>query len=391
MTVAYDCSDSRMLWQQATTGLDNVPWGHGVRSPTIPAMATAIDWSQYLALRALSATMQCFDVDENLRTIGAFGSVYHRLSGKRRTRASTNIRRSFPNLTPEQADTLTENSIRNMFQIFGGDSLAMPDLIRRTNWPERVKIKNMDEVLPMLVNEEPVIFLTGHAGNWELLGYFISLIGFRMTALARPIDNPLINKWLLQLREAHGLRILTKFGATPEIDRLAEGGTRLGFIADQNAGDKGLFVPFLGRMASSYKSIGLLAMRHEIPIVAGYAARTPDLFDYTLVINDVIRPEDWVDRPDPLFYITARYNRAIENSVRAIPEQYLWVHRRWKSRPRWEREGKEIPSRQIEKLETLPWMTQTLLDRIRLNSAVDAGLEPLDRVITSSDLGGHPQ
>lgn len=324
--------------------------------------------------------MQCFDVEENLRTIGAFGSFYSAVSGKRRERARLNIRRCFPRLDAEEANELAEASIRNMFQIFGVDSLAMPQLITRTNWPERIKIGALDEVLPMLVNEEPSLFLTGHAGNWELLGYFISLLGFRMTALARPIDNPLINKWLLQLRETHGLRILTKFGATPEIDQLVARGGRVGFIADQNAGDKGLFVPFLGRMASSYKSIGLLAMRHEVPIVTGFAKRTPGRFEYEIIISDTIRPEHWVDTPDPLFYITARFNRAIEQAVRTVPEQYLWVHRRWKSRPRWEREGKPMPARTIEKLESLPWMTPNLLGRLQLNSAVEAGLEPLERL-----------
>ncbi|MCH2145158.1 MAG: lysophospholipid acyltransferase family protein [Phycisphaerales bacterium] len=346
-------------------------------------MATAAHWSQYLALRTLSAVMQCFDVEENLRTVGAFGSIYATMSSKRRQRASMNIIRSFPGISQEHAEQIAEDSIRNMFQIFAVDSLAMPQLLTRDNWPDRVMIGDLDEVLPLLVREDPGLFLTGHAGNWEILGYFVSLLGFRMTALARPIDNPLINKWLLDLRERNGLRILTKFGATNEVDRLVEQGERIGFIADQNAGDKGLFVPFLGRLASSYKSIGLLAMRHEVPVVAGFAKRVPGQFRYEVMITDIIRPDDWVDQPDPLFYISARFNRAVEQFVRLVPEQYLWVHRRWKSRPKWEREGKPMPARMIAKLETLPWMTPALLARIQLNSAVDAGLEPLERALES--------
>jgi KDO2-lipid IV(A) lauroyltransferase len=349
-------------------------------------MATAVDWSQYFALRTLSALMQCFDVEENLRTVGAFGSIYATLSAKRRGRARMNITRSFPGISEEEANELAEQSIRNMFQIFAVDSLAMPELLTRITWPDRVIVGDMNEVLPLLVKEDPALFLTAHAGNWEVLGYFVSLLGFRMTALARPIDNPLINKWLLDLREANGLKILTKFGATDEVDRLIKDGKRVGFIADQNAGDKGLFVPFMGRMASSYKSIGLLAMRHQIPVVAGFAKRTPGQFEYEIMITDIIKPEDWADQPDPLFYISARFNRAVEQFVRLVPEQYLWVHRRWKSRPRWEREGKPMPSRMIAKLETLPWMTPALLKRIEINSAVDAGLEPMERAL-ETDLG----
>ena len=80
--------------------------------------------------------------------------------------------------------------------------------------------------------------------------------------------------------------------------------------------------------------------------------------------TDVIWPDDWADQPDPLFYITARFNRAIEHMVRNAPEQYLWLHRRWKSRPKHEREGQPMPRRLIEKLEQLPWMTQEELNRI---------------------------
>src|SRR5262249_46506392 len=157
----------------------------------------------------------------------------------------------------------------------------------------------------------------------------IAVMGFPMNALARPLDNRLINRWLLGVREARGLRILTKWGATPILQQILETGGRLGFIADQNAGDQGLFVPFFGRLASSYKSIGLLAMRYNVPIMVGAANRIGPNFEYQLLTGDIITPDDWARRDDPLFYITARYNRAIETLIRAAPEQYLWVHRRW--------------------------------------------------------------
>jgi KDO2-lipid IV(A) lauroyltransferase len=111
-------------------------------------------------------------------------------------------------------------------------------------------------------------------------------------------------------------------------------GEHVGFIADQNAGDWGLFVPFLGRMASTYKSTGLLAMRYRMPIILSFARRIDEQFRYEVEFIDCITPADWADRDDPLFYVTARVNHAIERMIRLAPGQYLWVHRRWKSRPR---------------------------------------------------------
>jgi KDO2-lipid IV(A) lauroyltransferase len=169
------------------------------------------------------------------------------------------------------------------------------------------------------------------------------------------------------------MRIITKWGATPILQDVLRSGGRVAFIADQNAGDQGLFVPFFGRLASSYKSIGLLAMRYQVPTAAGVAPRLEGRFKYELTATDIIRPEDWADHPDPLFYITARFNRAMELMIRRTPEQYLWVHRRWKSRPRHERLGRPIPRRLITKLETLPWLTSQEIERLVRGSSGAAG------------------
>ena len=108
------------------------------------------------------------------------------------------------------------------------------------------------------------------------------------------------------------------------------------FVADQNAGTKGLFVDFFGRKASTYKSIGLLAMEYEVPVVIGYARRVGDRFKFRVGVDDIIHPEDWKDQADPLRYITQRYTTALENIIRVDPGQYWWVHRRWKTRPKGE-------------------------------------------------------
>jgi hypothetical protein len=92
---------------------------------------------------------------------------------------------------------------------------------------------------------------------------------------------------------------------------------------------------------------------------------------YRLDVVDVIEPSHWEKHPDPLFYITARYRRAIELMVRSAPEQYLWMHRYWKSRPRWETEGTPFPPRLIDKMRTLPWMTEADIAHVVERSARD--------------------
>ena len=106
-----------------------------------------------------------------------------------------------------------------------------------------------------------------------------------------------------------GQRIIDKKGATTEVAPLLDRGGTVGFIADQNAGSKGIFVDFFGRKASTYKSIGLLAMEYEVPVVIGYARRVDGRFRFRVGVQDIIYPDDWKDQDDPLRYITQRYTK----------------------------------------------------------------------------------
>jgi len=323
-----------------------------------------INWTQYLAMRGMSSFMQCFDVEQNLHTAAAIGALFFRLNRSRRERTERHIALSFPDWPRERIERTALRSMEHMFQLFMVESFVTPRLVTPSTWNTYLHLGNVGPLLDLMVRGEPCIFITGHCGNWELLGTAMAAIGYPFVALARPLDNPLINRWLLGIRENRGMKIITKWGATPILQETLAGGGRVGFIADQNAGDQGLFVPFFGRLASTYKSIGLLAMSFNVPIIAGYAIRINERFEYQLSYSDIIMPEEWAGQPDPLFYITARYNRAIEAMIRQAPDQYLWQHRRWKSRPKHEREGKPMPNRLIAKLEQLPWMTQQELTQI---------------------------
>jgi KDO2-lipid IV(A) lauroyltransferase len=309
-----------------------------------------VNWMQYLALRGVAGFVQCFDLRQNLHTAESVGSAFCALSAGRRRRAERNIARSFPDWPMERVRTVARRSMQHMFRLFLVESFAAPRLITPTTWSNYVRFSAVGPLMDLLLRNEPAIFITGHCGNWELLGSAMAAIGYPFVALARPLDNPLINDWLLNIREARGMRIIAKWGATPVLQDALRNGGRIAFIADQNAGDQGLFVPFFGRLASTYKSIGLLAMRYNVPVIAGCALRSGSGFQYEISYTDFIRPEDWAEQPDPLFYITARFSRAIELMITQAPDQYLWLHRRWKSRPRHEREGKPMPDRLIAKL-----------------------------------------
>jgi KDO2-lipid IV(A) lauroyltransferase len=216
----------------------------------------------------------------------------------------------------------------------GLEFLFTPHLITPRRWRRHVRLHNMEENLNLLIgNNRGLIFLTGHFGNWEVVGYTMAALGFPMTAVARHLDNPYINRHVLGLRQQRGMTILDKRGATEAIPRLLEHGGSVGFIADQDAGKKGCFVNFFGRKASTYKSIALLAMQYRVPVIVGYGKRLSDDFSFEIGIQRYIYPEEWEQREDPRTWITQEYTKALEDVIREAPDQYLWVHRRWKHRP----------------------------------------------------------
>ncbi len=295
-----------------------------------------IDRLQYLGLRLVSMILHSFPVEANLQTARFLGSVVYAVDRKHRERALGNLRRSFPDMDEADRRRMAKRSVQQMIMLFV-EVLFTTRLIHLDTWAKYVELENFGEAFAMLLRRgQGLIMLTGHYGNWEVLGYVLATLGFQTTSIARPLDNPYVNEWLLGVREKKGQRIIDKTGATSEVTGILSGGGTVGFIADQNAGSKGMFVDFFGRKASTYKSIGLLAMEYNVPVVVGYARRLDERFRFAVGVQDVIYPEDWKSQDDPLRYITQRYTKGIEDFVRHDPGQYLWVHRRWKTRPKGE-------------------------------------------------------
>ena len=321
-------------------------------------------WLQYLGARLAGFALSVGDVETNLRVMGAAGRALHRVSRKHRRRIAANMAVSFPHWSPAEVERVGSRAFEHFMKLIV-EVAVTPRLLHADTWPSRVSFRDMGHTMQRLNAGLPCIVLTGHVGNWEMLGFVNALMGYPVDALARPIDNPLINHWLTSVREQRGLRIITKWDATDRMVDVLNSGGALGFVADQNAGAKGIFVPFFNRLASTYKSVGLLAINQRVPVVCGFCRRMGDGFHYEISTVDMIHPHEWEAQRDPLFYVTARYMRAIETMVRRAPEQYLWMHRRWKSRPRWEEQGKPMPANVQRSLEELPWMDQSLMERLK--------------------------
>ncbi len=302
------------------------------------------------------------------RSLGrTFGSMP--FNAKRVSRAADRLAVAFPGMEAPARRDLVLQSYEHLAELAVEFALA-PRMLNEDAWVDYIELGDIAVVIKELTREGPVILITGHCGNWEIVGYALALLGFPMHALYRPLDVLPMDRFVRRTRERRGLTLMDKFGAIHELPEVMDRGESVGFVADQNAGERGVFVPFFNRLASTYKTIGLLGLKYRCPVLVGQARRLPPVpgkartLRHRLEIADVIRPEDWEGQPDPLFYLTARYRRGIEQMVRSSPEQYLWMHRIWKSRPRHERLDKPFPPALRDKLLQLPWMTQADVDTI---------------------------
>jgi KDO2-lipid IV(A) lauroyltransferase len=187
--------------------------------------------------------------------------------------------------------------------------------------------------LDCLLSGRPLLLVTGHFGNWELGGYILGLLGFRTHAIARDLDNPYLDRFLRRFRERTGQGILSKVGDFDRINAVLQNGGAVATLGDQDAGQRGLYVDFFGRPASTHKAIALLSLAHRAPLLVIGVRRVAEPMRYQLLAVDCIRPEEYDGRADAVKAITQRFTRALEQVVREAPEQYFWLHRRWKHQP----------------------------------------------------------
>ncbi len=310
--------------------------GHTPRKRVKKKPHPARDWLLYVAVRVLVVFLYLFDVETNLRFACFLGRLLWKYYHRGRQRALDNLRASFP----EKSDAWIWETGRRSFEqivMLTIDVLFTPRLVKKYNWREYSQYRNAEHAKWLMQERKGLLMVTGHYGNFEITGYLMGLFGFDLYSIARPLDNKYLNRFLYGVRERRGQKIIDKKGAAELMPQIAARGSTLGFIADQDAGRKGVFVDFFGRKASTYKSIGLVALTYNLPIVVGCSRRVGNRFFFELSVNRIIFPYEWADKDDPLKWITSEYTKAIEDFVREDPTQYWWLHRRWKTRPKEER------------------------------------------------------
>ncbi len=297
---------------------------------------------EYTAFRCVVALVQAMPWRTSVRACEWLGWVFARVLPRKLTRykvARENLLGALGPLEEEEVLRIVEGMWTHLFRMVV-EILQLPRKLRLYNTSDVVTFRHREEMSRTLCSGRPVIMLTGHFGNWEIANRLLGLYGYRMCVVARDLDNPYLHDWFAKYRQADGHLLVPKQGSAELVVEQLERRGAVGMLCDQDAGPKGLFVEFFGRPASTFKSIGLLALQHRAVVVVSSARRLPDDFRgsrwtrFELGCEEIVDTDRFANHPDGLKLLTACYTNALERAVRRSPEQYFWVHRRWKSEPR---------------------------------------------------------
>jgi len=196
----------------------------------------------------------------------------------------------------------------------------------------RVSVEGIEHLTAAAKSPGGVLLLSAHFGNWELLGLAHIFCGLPLTVVVRPLDSVILNGLAERLRARTGTELIGKRRALRPVLGALRRGRMVGILLDQNASrGEGVFVPFFGRPASTSRSLALLSLRTGRPIVPVFIHRERDGRHRIVVEPALATPP--ADSPDAVIELTAECARRIEAAIRRWPEQWFWLHRRWRTRP----------------------------------------------------------
>ncbi len=287
---------------------------------------------EYVVVRLLIATVQTLPEDcaEGLCRAGAW-----LLSDVLNVRGSTvgeNLERVFPDHRPAQRRAIRRGMWRHLLLMLCEIAWA-PRRLHRCNWKQHVRFEGTSQVLQYLLSPRPLVIVSGHFGNFEMGGYITGLMGIPTTTIARNLDNPHLHRYITRFRAAKGQWMVDKNGCAPQIDRHLSRGGILTLLADQHGGERGCWVDFLGHPASCHKGLALFSLTSRAPMMVGYTRRDGGPMQFVQGMTGVVDPVDETPVTSGVRQLTAWYNDRLAEVVMQSPDQYWWLHRRWRPKP----------------------------------------------------------
>ena len=298
-------------------------------------------WAEFLAARTLFGVVGSMPRVPAVSASKLVSRIGYGALGRLRRIAERNLELALPGTSPEQRESIAKGTFENLGRMLADSSrfgsYSREDLERLVRFD--FTPKQLAEHDRIRASGRGAILLSPHLGNWEMLVFAYSAAYEPISYLARPLDNPLIEEMTLKNRTRFGNRPINKSNSVGEAVKVLRHGGLLGVLADVNAHPKeGVFVPFFGIPACTSTGPALLAMRTKAVIVPIACVWDETADRYRVIQGDIIEPANSGDREADILNTTAAFTSEVERLVREYPEQWLWIHKRWKTRPPGEKE-----------------------------------------------------
>jgi len=240
---------------------------------------------------------------------------------------------------PEKSRRERKKILRGVFTSLGRQvaEVCLFPKYTRENVSKTVVYEGFENFERALARGKGVLFLTGHLGAWELSAFAHSLYGYPLGIVMRPLDNPYLDRLTRQYRTMHGNKAVDKDFARGLIAAMRKGET-VGVLMDTNMiASQGVFVDFFGIPACTASGVARIALKTDAAVVPGFTIWDPVLQKYRLRFDPPVELLRTGNTEKDVVLNTAKFTKVIEDYIRKYPEQWLWVHRRWKTRPEGEK------------------------------------------------------
>ncbi len=282
----------------------------------------------YLLLKFLGALPRKTAIALGQRT----AHLLYGLNRKLRFVGHRNLELAIPELSASERETILKGVCDNLGRLLGEVS-QFPKLTA-DHISDLVGYEGFENYAQAAAKGKGVLLLTGHIGAWELCAFAQGMYGHPLSFLVRPLDNPLLDNLICRYRQLSGNRIINKNQSVRDVLRELRRGKDVGLLIDINVlADQGIFCDFFGIPACSTTGLAIFALRADSPVVPGFLIWDERLNKHVLRFEPEIPLIKTGDFKEEVQLNTARFMQALEGCVRRHPQQWLWIHRRWRTRP----------------------------------------------------------
>jgi len=295
----------------------------------------ASNYLVYLLVRIVFCVVQSLSLRAGELFANGLAILFSRIIPIRRRLLHENLQIAFPERNEKERQCLIDEMWKHLF-LMGIEVALARRKIRDFNWTDHIRLVNAEPLLSILHQDRPVIIVTGHFGNFEIGGFSLGVLTYPSHSVARTLDNPYLHKFIKDFRESTGQFLISKNGGAPDIIRVLEQQGLMAFLVDQSAGRKGCMVDFFGKPASTFKAIAVLALQYNAPIAICFPLRQQDeagrfrALRFDMHITEILDPANLPSEIENVKDVTQWFTHALEAGIRRCPEQYWWLHRRWK-------------------------------------------------------------